>query len=64
MNVLKLLGWISGLAGVAVWAGSIVARISGTFWIGGFQAGTLLLVGASAMVFGCFCFLAVLVSRQ
>lgn len=35
-------------------------RLTGEFWIGGFQTGTLLLAGTAAMVFGCFCLLAVL----
>ena len=61
---MNLLAWAVGLAGAALCIVSIAARVGGVFWIGGFQAGTLLLAGVAAMVFGCFCFLAVLVSRR
>lgn len=64
MNVLRKLGWAAGLAGVALCVASVAARLSGNFWIGGFQTGTLLQAGIAAMVFGCFCFLAVLTERH
>lgn len=64
MNALHKLGWIGGLAGVALCAASVAARLAGNFWLGGFQTGTLLQGGIAAMVFGCFCFLAVLMERR
>jgi hypothetical protein len=64
MNTLHKLGWAAGLFGVALSAASVVVRLAGAFWIGGFQTGTLLLGGIAAMVFGCFCFLAVLTQRR
>lgn len=64
MSTLQMLGWVSGLAGAGVCAASGAVRLTGAFWIAGFQAGTLLQAGMAAMVFGCFCFLAVLVRRQ
>jgi len=45
-------------------AASVVARLVGAYWVGGFQTGTLLQAGIAAMVFGCFCFLAVLTQRR
>jgi hypothetical protein len=56
----ELLIWIgrtAGVAGAALCAIAVVARLSGAFWLGGFQVGTLLQVGIAAMVFGCVAFL-------
>lgn len=64
MNALHKLGWAAGLAGVALTAISVVSRFVGAYWIGGFQTGTLFSAGTTAMVFGCFCFLAVLAHRR
>lgn len=64
MNSLHILGWVAGLFGVALSATSVVSRLVGAYWIGGFQTGTLLQAGIAAMVFGCFCFLAVLTQRR
>ena len=64
MNALHKLAWVAGLAGGALCVASLVLRLSGVFWIAGFQVGTLLLGGVAAMVFGCFCFLAVLTRRS
>jgi len=64
MNALHKLGWAGGLLGVALCLTSVGARVAGKFWLAGFQTGTLLQAGIAAMVFGCFCFLAVLVERR
>lgn len=64
MNALEKLGWAGGVAGAGLCAGGVAARLAGAFWIAGFQVGTLLQAGIAAMVFGCFCFLAVLVQRR
>ena len=53
-----------GLFGVLLCLVSVGARLTGAFWIAGFQSGTLLQAGIAAMVFGCFCFLAVLTPRR
>ncbi len=61
-----LLVWIGRLAatvGVIVCAVAAAVRLSGSFWLGGFQLGTLLLGGMAAMLVGCICFLAVLTNR-
>ena len=64
MNALQKLAWVGGLAGAALCVTSVAARLAGNFWIAGFQTGTLLQAGTAGMVFGCFCFLAVLVERH
>ena len=64
MNLLLLwAGRVGGLAGILVTALAVAVRISGSYAIGGFQVGTLLVAGIAAMVFGCLCFLAVLTTR-
>jgi hypothetical protein len=37
--------------------------VSGSFWVGTFQAGTLMLAGMAGMLLGCLCFLVLLVER-
>ena len=64
MDILLKLGRIAGVIGVLVCIGGIAARLSGAYWIGSFQVGTLLQAGIAAMVFGCLCFLAVLTHRS
>lgn len=63
MNALMKLGWVAGIVGALVCIFGVGVRLAGEFWIGGFQTGTLLLAGTAAMVFGCFCLLAVLTQR-
>lgn len=62
-NLLLSFGRIAGLAGAAVFALAIVARLFGVFWLGGFQVGTLLQAAIAAMVFGCFSLLLALAGR-
>ena len=55
MNDLLLwLGRIAGAAGLAVCAAAALIRISGVYWMGGFQVGTLLLAGTALLIAGCF----------
>lgn len=56
----KLLLWcgrLVGLFGFLLCLVSGAIRASGAFWIGSFQAGTVLQAGIAALVFGCFCLL-------
>ncbi len=64
MSALQKLAWVAGLFGVLLCLVSVGARLTGAFWIAGFQSGTLLQAGIAAMVFGCFCFLAVLTHKH
>lgn len=57
------LGRIAGIAGAALSAFAGVMRLTGNYWFGGFQVGTLLAGGAVAMIFGCLCFAAYLVQN-
>jgi len=61
--LLVALGRLAGIAGAVVCAVAGVARLTGAYWLGGFQVTTLLQVGVALMVLGCLCFLAVLLER-
>jgi hypothetical protein len=62
--VLLWIGRLVGLAGVALCAWAIFNRLSGSYFAGGFQVGTLLQAGTAAMLAACFCLLLVLTNRQ
>ncbi len=56
-------GRAAGAIGVLLCVVGAGARFTGEFWLGGFQVGTLLLAGTSAMIAGCFCLLVLLTRR-
>ena len=62
-TVLLWIGRLAGLLGVIVCLIAAGVRLTGAFWIGGFQAGTLFLTGVAAMTFGCLALLVVLTLR-
>lgn len=64
MDILLKLGRIAGVVGVLLCVAGVAVRLGGEYWIAGFQVGTLLQAGTTAMVFGCLCFLAVLAHRS
>ena len=64
MEALLKLGWLAGIVGVLFCIVGIGVRLSGAFWIGGFQVGTLLQAGVAGLVFGCFCMLAYLTRKH
>jgi len=63
ISILLWIGRVAGIAGALVCAVAGVMRVSGSFWLGGFQLGTLLTAGIAVMVAGCVCLLLVLVNR-
>lgn len=63
MSILLWLGRIAGGAGALLFMVSVVFRLRGEYWVGGFQAGTMLQAGTAAMIFGCFCLLVLLTRR-
>lgn len=64
MNQFLLLsGRVAGLVGLVLIAVAVAVRLTGAYWLGGFQVGTLLLGGTAALVAGCFALLLVLTSR-
>ena len=64
--MVRLLLWLGRAAGGAGALVCLVAgafRLTGNYWLGGFQLGTLLLAGVAMMTLGCLCLLAVLTER-
>lgn len=64
MEALLKLGWGSGIIGVLFCIAGVGVRLTGEFWIAGFQVGTLLQAGIAGLVFGCFCMLAYLTRKR
>jgi hypothetical protein len=54
---------VAGIAGVLVMALAAVARLSGDYWLGGFQVGTILQVGMAVTLVACLGYMAALVER-
>jgi len=63
-SMLMWLGRVAGIAGTLVCLVGGLVRLSGSYWLGGFQAGTLLPAGTAMMTFACLCFLALLAGRD
>lgn len=58
MNSLLLtVGRLAGVAGLLLCVVAFGVRLTGVYFLGGFQLGTLLLAGIAAMIGGCFCLL-------
>ena len=53
----------AGVIGLLLCVAGVGGRVSGQYWLGPFQVGTLLLAGTSAMIAGCFCLLVLLTRR-
>lgn len=64
MRSIYRLGLLSGIFGAALCLLSGLLRLTGNYWLGNFQVSTLLLAGTASMVFGCFCLLVTLCSRD
>ncbi|WP_333842387.1 hypothetical protein [Pelomicrobium sp.] len=62
--LLLWVGRLAGLAGVLVCAVAVVVRLSGAYWLAGFQVGTLLLAGMAAMLMGCLSLLVLLTAQR
>ncbi len=65
MNALLLtVGRLAGAAGVVMTLVAVVVRVTGHYWVAGYQTGTILLGGMAMMLIGCLSLLAVLVSGR
>jgi hypothetical protein len=61
MDILLLwVGRLAGLVGVGLCAWSVYTRLNGAYFAGGFQIGTLLQAGSTALLVACFCLLLIL----
>jgi hypothetical protein len=64
MEILLLwVGRLAGLIGVVLCSWAVYNRVAGAFFAGGFQVGTLLQGGMTAILLGCLCLLIVLTNR-
>ena len=63
-NLILWIGRAAGAGGLLLCAVAVAMRLSGNYWVAGFQIGTLLQMGMTAMIAGCLCFLFVLTSRN
>jgi hypothetical protein len=62
-NLLLWVGRLAGLGGVLLCVWAVYTRMAGSFFAGGFQVGTLLQAGMTAILIGCLCLLVVLTNR-
>ena len=62
-SLLLWIGRIGGTIGLLLSAWAAYARLTGAFFLGGFQIGTLLLVGMTGLLVACFCLLLVMTLR-
>lgn len=56
-NIMEQAGKVIGIAGIALCAVAGVARVSGSYHLGGFQSMTLFDVGVGLMVAACLAYL-------
>ena len=63
-SLLLWIGRIAGVIGLMLSAWAAYTRLTGAFFALGFQVGTLLLGGMTAMLTACFCLLLVLTMRS
>ena len=57
-------GRLAGLVGVVLCVIAGAVRLSGAYWLGGFQVIALLQAGIASMVLACLCLLMVLLERS
>ena len=62
-QLLNLAGSIAGVLGILVCTVGGLARVSGLYYVAGFQSTTLFMVGTGVMVFACLVKLEVLQSQ-
>ena len=63
-SLLRWIGRSAGLVGALLCVGAILARLGGSYVVGGFQVGTLLQAGIAAMLIACLSYLALLAERS
>jgi hypothetical protein len=61
--VLIWIARLTGIAGLLVMALAAFARLSGDYWMGGFQVGTILQVGMAVTLVACLGYIAALVEQ-
>jgi len=64
MRLFRGLGLLAGFLGVLLCVASAAVRLGGTYWLGGFQVGTLMQAGIAAVAVGCFFLLVAISARE
>lgn len=62
--LLKLTGSVAGVLGILLCVISGLARAAGMYYLGGYQATTIFMVGAAVMVFACLVKLEQILARH
>ena len=62
-DLLTWIGRLAGCLGILVCAIALLARITGTWAVGGIQIGTLLQLGMAAMILACLAYCADVAER-
>lgn len=57
-GLLIWMGRVAGAGGVALLIAAMGLRLKGSYFVGGFQIGTLLQASIAVMVLGCLCYVA------
>ena len=57
-------GRVSGGVGLGICMAAVGLRLSGWFWLVGFQTGTFLQMGNTLMLLACLCYASVMVRRR
>jgi hypothetical protein len=60
-RIFLAVGWLAGALGLVLTAFAAGGRLAGHYWLGSYQAGTVLLGGMALMMVACLGFLAALV---
>ena len=63
-SLLLWIGRVAGVAGLILSGWATLSRVTGAYYAGGFQVGTLLLGGITAMLAACLLLLLVLTQRS
>jgi hypothetical protein len=63
-SLLLWIGRIAGVAGLILSGWATLSRVTGAYYAGGFQVGTLLLGGITAMLAACLLLLLALTQRS
>ena len=65
MEILLLwAGRIAGIVGLAITAWAAYLRLTGAYFAGGLQVGTILMAGMTGLLVACFCLLLLLTERS
>jgi hypothetical protein len=62
-GVLIWIARLAGIGGVLAMLFAVLVRLSGDYWFGGFQVGTILQAGMAVTLVGCLGYTAALVER-